>query len=273
MNPKEQRIALAKTVVEIQDKGWYLNDRKQRVNIRKKMRQAKAGTRLFEPTDFPLLARQCELQLRKLNHDMYFEVTPETTLAAAYRWVVKQHRRPLCLNFASAKHPGGGFLKGAMAQEESIALASGLYRCLMTEPGYYEENRVFKSSLYTDHMILSPDVPIFRSDDNYLREPYTVSILTSPAPNATAIRSNEPQNEAKILPTLDSRIEKALSIAVVEGYDTLILGAWGCGVFGNDPTKVAQLFAKHLSGRFLSAFKDVIFAVLDKTEEFEAVFS
>ncbi len=122
-------------------------------------------------------------------------------------------------------------------------------------------------------MILSPNVPIFRSDNGPLPVPYTVSILTSPAPNATAIRANERHNVDKIIPTLDSRIDKVLSIAVVEGYDTLILGAWGCGVFGNNPTQVAQLFRKHLEGKFLKAFRDVIFAVLDKVEEFEAVFS
>lgn len=273
MTPKEQRISLAQLVVDIQDKGWYLNDRRQRINFKKKMREAKASTKLYEPADFPVLAQQCELALRHLDYDMFFEVTNETTLAAAYRWVVKERRRPLCLNFASAKHPGGGFLKGAMAQEESIALASGLYRCLQTEPDYYTENQAFGSSLYTDHMILSPNVPVFRSDKGFLPEPYTVSILTSPAPNATAVRAHERHNIDKILPVLDSRIDKVLSIAVVEGYDTLILGAWGCGVFGNNPTEVAKLFRRHLGQKFLKAFRDVTFAVLDKTAEFEAVFS
>lgn len=273
MTRKEHLVALANEVVDIQDRGWYLNDRRQRIGIKKLMRKAKAGTKLFEPADFPILAHQCDLALRHLHHTMYFEVTAETTLAAAQRWVVHQNRRPLCLNFASAKHPGGGFLKGAMAQEESIALASGLYRCLQTEPGYYEENRAYGSSLYTDHMILSPNVPVFRSDTGYLPVPYTVSILTSPAPNATAIRAHERHNVDKIIPTLDSRIDKVLSIAVVEGYDTLVLGAWGCGVFGNNPKQVAQLFRKHLEGKFLEAFRDVIFAVLDKSDEFEAVFS
>ncbi len=63
------------------------------------------------------------------------------------------------------------------------------------------------------------------------------------------------------------RIEKVLALAVVNGHDVLVLGAWGCGVFGNDPAQVARGFARHLTGegRFRSAFRKVVFAVLDRT--------
>jgi uncharacterized protein (TIGR02452 family) len=70
---------------------------------------------------------------------------------------------PVVLNFASARNVGGGFLNGARAQEEDLARSCGLFRCLETQPEYYEVNRRTASLLYTDHIIYSPRVPWFRS--------------------------------------------------------------------------------------------------------------
>src|SRR6185437_10556724 len=99
--------------------------------------------------------------------------------------------RVLALNFASARHPGGGFLKGSQAQEESLARASGLYACIAPLRGMYDANHRFRSCLYTDHLIYSPDVPVFRADnDSLLDHPYPVSFVTAPAVNAGAVRTN-----------------------------------------------------------------------------------
>ena len=134
----------------------------------------------------------------------------------------------------------------------------------------YEANRRSSSCLYTEHMIYSPDVPVFRDDDDaLLDEPYPVSFVTAPAVNAGVVRSREPRNVARIEPVMVARIESVLNLAVVNGHDVLVLGAWGCGVFGNDPTQVAGGFARHLKGdgRFRSAFRKVVFAVLDRTSD------
>ncbi len=105
----------------------------------------------------------------------------------------------------------------------------------------YEANRQSSSCLYTEHMIYSPDVPVFRDDDDVLLdEPYAVSIVTAPAVNAGVVRAKEPRNVARIEPVMRARIERVLALAVVNGHDVLVLGAWGCGVFGNDPTQVAE---------------------------------
>jgi uncharacterized protein (TIGR02452 family) len=117
-------------------------------------------------------------------------------------------------------------------------------------------------------MIYSPDVPVFRdADDRLLEQPYPVSFLTAPAVNAGAVRANEPGNVARIAAVMRARIEKVLALAVVHGHEVLVLGAWGCGVFANDPDQVADWFAEHLTGDgvFRTAFQRVVFAVFDRT--------
>ena len=96
---------------------------------------------------------------------------------------------------------------------------------------------------------------------------YTVSMITAPAVNAGAVRANEPHNVTQIEPTMLGRVEKLLSLAVMHGHRSLVLGAWGCGVFKNDPSDVARWFHLHLCGMgtFASAFDVVVFAVFDKT--------
>jgi uncharacterized protein (TIGR02452 family) len=170
------------------------------------------------------------------------------------------------LNFASAKHPGGGFLGGAKAQEESLARSSGLYHSLLRCSGYYAHHRQLKTCLYSDWMIFSPDCPILRTDrGDWLEAPFVVSFITSPAPNAGAIQFNEPHNRSKIPATFQERISKLLALAVHHGCDALVLGAWGCGAFRNDPEVVAPIFWEHLGpeGQFWGRFRKVQFSVLD----------
>ena len=135
----------------------------------------------------------------------------------------------------------------------------------MTE--YYEANRRHPSGLYTDHMIYSPRVPVFRDDgDHLIDEPWCVSMITAPAVNAGAVRSNEPENRSRIPEVMARRIEYVLALAAHHGHDALVLGAWGCGVFANEPREVARQFAAQLigEGRYAEAFSEVVFAVLDR---------
>jgi len=135
----------------------------------------------------------------------------------------------------------------------------------MAKPVYYERNRQCGTTLYTDHMVLSPDVPVFRDDHGqFLAEPYLVSFITAPAVNAGVIRRSEAHNVERIAQTMAARIRYVLAVAVVHGYEHLVLGAWGCGVFRNDPDEIAGLFEEHLqgTGAFAKAFRTVVFAVL-----------
>jgi uncharacterized protein (TIGR02452 family) len=118
--------------------------------------------------------------------------------------------------------------------------------------------------MYTDYAIYSPDVPVFKSDDgDPLPEPYPCSFITSPAVNAGVVRERAPGREPEIRAAMARRIDKVLAIMAGHGHDAAVLGAWGCGVFKNDPEVIAELFREALVGRFDGAFARVTFAVLD----------
>src|SRR5262249_34690905 len=209
----------------------------------------------------------CRVQDSGRGRQTVFDVRNESALHAARRLLSEGESRVLALNFASARHPGGGFLKGSQAQEESLARASGLYACLTRHRAYYEANERCGSCLYTDHMIYSPDVPVFRDDDDVLlEEPYPLSFITAPAVNAGIVRHRE---EGRIEPVMRERVEKLLALALEHGHENVVLGAWGCGVFRNNPEQVAGWFAEHLTGggAYRSAFRRVVFAVLDRTAD------
>ena len=267
---RQQRATIAQQTLRILETGQYTNRQGVTVSLSPVLTSAKEHTRLYTPEQYLEIFAHRDDMLRDREYQTSVEVTNETTLHAARRLIVEEHEeRVLCLNFASAKNPGGGFLGGSQAQEESLARASGLYPCLTQMTGYYESNRNFRSCLYTDHIIYSPDVPVFRDDDNALLDtPYTVSIITAPAVNRGAVEHNEPQRVKDIERVMFDRMEKVLSLCVIHEHPVLILGAWGCGVFRNDPVEIATLFKRHLlhDGRFRQAFKRVVFAVFDRTK-------
>lgn len=264
---RNSRAKMGDETVKIVDRGWYETSDGHRVEIAHQIDACLNATQLYAPTQLN------NLPMNNLvaTGNTLFEVENETTLSAARRAVVENgNAKTLCLNFASAKNPGGGFLKGSQAQEESLARSSALYASLLTQDDFYKTNRGCRTALYTDHLILSPNVPVFRHDDgNLLRAPYLLSILTSPAVNAGAVKKNEPDKEPMIRPTMANRITKILQVSAHHGYDHLILGAWGCGVFGNDPDEIAELFAEALLGgnQFDKKFSKVTFAVLDRTDD------
>lgn len=265
----------AKQTVSICEAGFYVAPSGNRVDVATAIKNAVDGTAVYSPENTP--APREGLNTRQT----VIEVVNETTFEALAR-LDGAGAHSGCLNFASAKNPGGGFLTGAQAQEESLARSSALYPCLLKAPQYYERNRANHSTIYLDLLIFSPLVPFFRNDAGVLLErPLLASVITAPAPNAGAVLRNEPQNAEAIEPALRRRAELVLTVARAHGIERLVLGAWGCGVFRNDPLLVANVFAGLLkeTGGFGSVFNTVVFAIFDRTEEqrtflaFQNVFS
>lgn len=254
------RKEIAQETLDIIENGFYRNDLGEIVSIERETKFAVENSKLFRPEDFPET-----FDSAKTDGETKFEVTDETTLEATKR-ICKENENanPFVLNFASAKNPGGGFLGGAQAQEESLARSSALYPCLMANFEMYEFNRKGNSCLYSDYMIYSPRVPVFRNDDGSLIDkPYLVSFLTSPAVNAGVIKQRESGKIDSIESVNRKRARKFLWIAKENRHRILILGAWGCGVFQNDPQMIARIFAELLKDEFARCFERVVFAVYD----------
>ena len=259
--------SVAEETLAILRAGHYTSPAGRVVALGKHLRQAKDGT-----CSYPQEARVKVPAFP--DRATRIEVVNATTLEVARGLADKGHR-VAALNFASAKNPGGGFLTGARAQEESLARASGLYAMLLDDP-MYDHHRSRRDPLYTTWVIYSPDVPVFRLDEGQLLdEPYFCSFLTSPAVNVGALHHRDRRGD-EIRGAMEERVERVLGVAALHGHEVLVLGAWGCGVFRNDPGMIAELFHLALAGRFRGAFTHVVFAVLDSSGEtigaFEQVF-
>jgi uncharacterized protein (TIGR02452 family) len=256
---RKQAAALGREAVQILQAGRYRTAGGKVVEIGDLLRRAVEGTCSYPPG-------QPVPRAQPGGRETRFEVVNETTLSAARRLVEAGHR-VAALNFASAKNPGGGFLGGARAQEESLARASGLYACLAGHE-MYEYHRAQHDPMYTSWALYSPDVPVFRDDDgDLLDEPYLCSFITAPAVNAKVVLARDRSRRPQIEAAMRERVGKVLAIAAAQGHDALVLGAWGCGVFGNDPEQIAQFFWYDLTGPFRGTFARVVFAVLDWSDD------
>jgi len=254
MTPKHLAlIAIAEQTMSAVEAGRYVNAAHRSVDIAPLVAEAVAGTVLHELGE-PLRAPSG-------GHATAIAVTTASTLEALIRLDGRAGGPLACLNFASAKRPGGGFLGGAQAQEESLARSSALYACLQRQPSHYERNRNHPSPHYLDLAIFSPRVPFFRDDaGGWLERPTLASVITCAAPNASALRGDGELDPAPVAATLHRRAAFVLAVAAHHGVERLVLGAWGAGVFGNDPAVVAEAFAAALDA-LPGAFAEVVFAI------------
>ncbi|MBD5526868.1 MAG: TIGR02452 family protein [Lachnospiraceae bacterium] len=163
--------------------------------------------------------------------------------------------RMAVLNFSSYRNPGGGFIGGSRAQEECLCHESFLYNVLSQKREFYDWNNQHKNrSLYCNRGMYTPGVIFMRGDKQV-----SCDVITCAAPNFSAASKNQvsPKENSK---ALKDRIRFILDIARENRVNTLILGAYGCGVFGQDPREVADIFKEYLETEY-KCFEKVIFAI------------
>jgi len=258
MSTKKERQQTAEETVLYLNQGFYslTENEEEIIQIGESMTLALQNSSLFRPDH--TFNRTFETRYE----DPVISVTQETTLTAARRLCMENPDLKISvLNFASARNPGGGFLKGALAQEESLARSSGLYPCISQFDEMYSTNKRNKSLLYSHYMIYSPRVPVIRDDMSLeLIRPYYLDFISAPAVNGKEVLKRDENAVELISKTMRERIHRILSIAAMYDADILVLGAWGCGVFGNDPEDVAQYFYDELQN-FNGVFKEIVFAI------------
>ena len=254
--PRSLASKLGEEAVAIIDAGRYESPSGGKVDIAALIESSRAGTESFPPDRSTPAVRQG-------TSDTVIEIENETTLAAGHR-LLRSGLNPVVLNFASAIHPGGGFLSGARAQEEYLARSSGLYACLVGNP-MYAFHRERYDPLYSDYVIYSPGVPVFRDDSGALLEdPYSIGIITSPAVNAAELPVSRTE---EIEGAMRGRIRKVLSVGHLHGHNAIVLGAWGCGAFGNDYRSMATLFKECFEADFSGSYERIVFAIVDTWED------
>lgn len=190
-------------------------------------------------------------------------VSQKRTLEAAKAYADNK----VCVhNFASFKHPGGGVERGAVAQEESICRISTLFSCL-TAPNaikmFYQPHRKMNHPLGNDDCIYTPSVTVIKTDtacpeELYRHDWYEVNVITCSAPNLRAYQGRIAMMKLRELHM--KRMRRILDIAKAEGNAVVILGAFGCGVFQNQPEVVADAYASIIE-EYRYDFEVIEFAV------------
>ena len=200
-------------------------------------------------------------------------VTKNRSFEAA-RPYAEQGLKTAVLNFASSTNPGGGVTSGASAQEECLCRVSTLYPCLKDESMwdlFYAPHRKARNPLHNDDIIYTKDVIVFKDDDYQpLLQSFAVDVITCAAPTLREQASNRYNpsdgdqapdiSPEQLLALHEKRGRQILSAAAAHGAQVIILGAFGCGAFKNDPAIVAQAYANILLD-YLHYFRTIEFAV------------
>ena len=204
------------------------------------------------------------------KHPIFIEVEPLDTVSGIYKLskLTSPYGKLCALNFASYKNPGGMFLKGSSAQEESLCKESTLYNVLSSDQlaPYYEYNkRHLNNSLYTNRAIYSPNILFRRKYEKGFKDIYC-DVLTCAAPNlnpAYRYKSKEEINTILIQNTfvLANRIKFILDVMNANKVTNPILGAFGCGVFKQSAEEVANAFMNMLV-TYDYGFEKVTFCIL-----------
>lgn len=259
------RKAMAKETLDIMKRGYYeAAGQGAKISIKEDMERSISDSVLISPADVENILEKfgvcagCGQPGTRVDNISTVE---------AIRLLASEGKRSIgVLNFASAKNPGGGFLNGAMAQEESLAVSSTLYPTLTAHEEYYRENRAHRSMIYLDYGIYSPEVVFFRDEAFQLTEtPVKASVLTLPAVNmGQVLLKGEDVEQAR--KAMRRRMKLALGIFAEHQAKHLVLGAYGCGVFRNDPEEIAGWWRELLEEGMGQYFESVFHAVLDRSK-------
>lgn len=265
------RKAMAKETLKIINQGYYEPkcskniEENTKIIIKEDIERCIGCSKLISPADGAKILERFDSSEKCAQPETRVENI--STVEAIHILTSKQKTNIGVLNFASAKNPGGGFLNGAKAQEESLTVSGSLYPTLTAHEEYYRENRAHSSMMYLDYAIYSPDVVFFRDRSFKLTEtPAKASVLTLPAVNmGQVLLKGENAEEAKRV--MRRRMKLALGIFAEEKAKHLVLGAYGCGVFRNDPKEIAKWWKELLEEGMGQYFDSVFHAILDSSKD------
>ena len=217
--------------------------------------------RIFREGSFPEMrsAVYADLTPKAVTRSQTFRVSEHLLQTDTISAVLQYPDKRVCaLNFANANFPGGAYILGGSAQEEALCRASLLYYTIRTAHAYYRRNHLHVLPDYTDSMIYSEHVPVIRDNTgNRLTTPAESDFITCPAVNRTFAKLL--MSGKKLDAVMERRITQIVALAAERSPDALILGAFGCGVFGNRRETVYPMFEQAIN-RYLPETVEVVFA-------------
>lgn len=222
--------------------------------------------KIFKNQNFPDMYSETFLNFaepQKITRNQIFRVSENISPVTTVKAILDNSdcSKIIALNFANAMYAGGGYVLGGNAQEESLCRASMLYYTIKTQKEYYRKNRIHILPDYTDCMIYSGNVPVMRDDSGKLLEnPVKCDFITCPAVNRTFAKFMF--SDKKITSKMTVRINKIISLSVSKNPDVIILGAFGCGMFGNKRDVIFSIFENTINNLVPDSIK-IIFAVPD----------
>lgn len=274
---------IALETLKIGEDGYYVNSKGETISVQEDLRQAADGSEHYHSShEFttPPSPGPYETQYR-------IEYGSSLQVAAQFQGDKDSNSHVGILNSASAKTPSK-FLRGTISQEEGLCRASLLYHCLvrfehLPHHYYYINNKEKYQKSASACAIFSPHVPVIRQDTvkgELLDKPQLCSFVSIPAVNAFVVGRQEheqnipkaqqpgsleagvPHEHMTLRQAMFDRILRALSILQQHGCTTVVLCAFGCGVHGNNPETVANIFRELLMTTNLRGhFRTVVFAI------------
>lgn len=255
-----RKVKILRETMKAAEDGCYdLEEREVKIPV--SFEQIKA-VKLYTPEQVAQLSEQDISETKSVRITLRNQDTLEAAFELHQRR--KENEKPvLVLNFANPHRPGGGIRSRPGTQEEHLCVKTTVLCSLETEEAwpFYQANLDCGTQAQTNTILISPNTMVIRNPDLSLREdPFPIAVMTVSAPIASRMEQEELPNLENIL---RSRVRGMLRAAAAEGYTRLVLGAWGCGNFGNDPELVAKLFHEALQGYF----EEVTMAVFDNSED------
>jgi len=237
-------------------------------NILKKSIENSIKNTILYKEDFKFDLSQNNQKSNKYN----ISISKYRTFQCIKHFFLKNKNLKNCvLNFANAYFPGGAALSGARAQEESLCRASTLYPCLNTpylKENYYKYHSQKKHE--TNRLFYIPRIIVFKTDENNFPELmkendwYELDVITCAAHNQQA----KELNNIEIFNLNYDRIKQILGSAISNNVDNIVLGAFGCGVFSNDPKIISRVFKKLLiDEEYYKYFINIHFAIFSSKND------
>lgn len=276
----QNNMNIFQDTMEILEKGYYITDGKK-IKLKLSRRQMEHAS-VYLPHDIEKISESKEIShtivMGRIGVDCVnmdsFSLAVECCRECSYLLKGKGENRILVLNLANPVNPGGGVRRGAKAQEEDLCRRSSLLLSLEGREAwaYYSYNRNLHTYMGSDGIIITPDVEILKDENgNLLEDSVIVSVMTCAAPMVR--RGLEGMSDEEYREMVYKRITGMLKTAAYLGYKVLVLGAFGCGAFGNDARIVSDLFYKAIKEfdydgmSAVDFFRRIDFAVLDHSPD------